>query len=74
VARAEGVRLEGAPGGGSAVVEIPVRVDIGSAGRAASALLQGGEVDVRLTGNAAVAGLPLPLDIRARLPARRQAP
>ncbi|HEY6100098.1 MAG TPA: LEA type 2 family protein [Anaeromyxobacter sp.] len=71
VARAEGARIESVPGGASAVLEIPVRVDLASAGRAASNLLRGGEVDVELTGKADVAGLPLPLDLRARVPARR---
>jgi hypothetical protein len=31
----------------------------------------GKEVLVELTGTAGVAGLPLPLDLRARVPARR---
>lgn len=71
VARAEGARIEAVPGGASAIVEIPVRVDLASAGRAASDLVKGGDVDVQLTGKADVAGLPLPLDLRARVPARR---
>jgi LEA14-like dessication related protein len=71
VASAQGAPLAGAPGGASAIVEIPVRVNLASAGRAAAALVQGGEVDVQLTGKAAVAGLPLPLDLHARVPARR---
>lgn len=71
VARAEGARIESVQGGASAVVEIPIHVDLVSAGRAASSLVQGGEVDVELSGKADVAGLPLPLDLRARVPARR---
>jgi len=71
VARAEGASLGVVPGGGSAIVEIPVRIDVLSAGRAAAELARGGEVQVELTGKAALAGLTLPLDLRARVPARR---
>lgn len=71
VARAEGARIDAVPGGASAIVEIPVRVELASAGRAATALVQGGDVDVQLTGKADLAGLPLPLDLKARVPARR---
>jgi LEA14-like dessication related protein len=71
VARADGAALAGVPGGASAVVAIPVRLDVGSAGRAAADLARGGEVDVGLTGRAMVGGIPLPLDLRARVPARR---
>jgi LEA14-like dessication related protein len=71
VARAEATRVQVIPAGASAVVEIPVNVDLGGAGLAASALLTGGDVDVHLTGEADLGGVPLPLDLRARLPARR---
>jgi LEA14-like dessication related protein len=71
VAQAQGARIEGVPGGGNAIVEIPVRVDLASAGRVANDLARGGEMDVALTGKANLAGLPLPLDVRARVPARR---
>lgn len=71
VARAEGARLTPVPGGASAVMEIPVKIDLASAGRAATDLVRGGEVLVELSGTAALAGLPLPLDLRARVPARR---
>jgi LEA14-like dessication related protein len=71
VARTEGARLQAIPGGASATIEIPVRVDLAAAGRAASDLMQGGDVDVRLQGKADVAGLPLPVDVSARVPARR---
>jgi LEA14-like dessication related protein len=71
VARADGAALAPVARGASAVVAIPVRVELASAGRAASQLLQGGEVLVGLTGKADVAGLPLPLDLEARVPARR---
>jgi LEA14-like dessication related protein len=71
VARTDGARLQGIPAGASATIEIPVRVDLASAGRAASDLVQGGDVDVHLLGKADVAGLPVPVDVRARVPARR---
>ncbi len=71
VARAEGASVASVPGSGSAIVEIPVRIDVLSAGRAATDLARGAEVQVELTGKADVAGLPLPLDLRARVPARR---
>jgi LEA14-like dessication related protein len=71
VADAAGARLEAMPPGSSAVVELPVRVSLASAGRADSALVAGGDVDVQLSGKAVVAGLPIPLDLRARVPARR---
>lgn len=71
VASAEAARLQEIPGGGSAVIEIPVNVDLAGAGLAASALLTGGDVNVHLTGEASLAGVPLPLDLRARVPARR---
>jgi LEA14-like dessication related protein len=71
VARAEGARLPEVSARGSTVVAIPVRLDLGSAGRAAAELSGGGEVDVGLSGRAHVAGIPLPLELRARVPARR---
>jgi LEA14-like dessication related protein len=71
VARAQGASVAAVPGGGSAIVEIPVRIDVLSAGKVASELARGGDVQVDLTGNAQLAGLPLPLDVRGRVPARR---
>jgi LEA14-like dessication related protein len=71
VARAEGASVGAVPGKGSAIVEIPVKIDVLSAGRVATDLARGGEVQVELTGNAQLAGLPLPLDLRGRVPARR---
>ena len=71
VARTDGARLQAIPGGASATIEIPVRVDLAAAGRVASQLVQGGDVDVQLLGKADLAGLPLPVDVRARVPARR---
>jgi LEA14-like dessication related protein len=71
VAKAAGASVAAVPGGGSAVVEIPVRVDVLSAGRVATELARGAEVQVELTGKAELAGLPLPLELRGRVPARR---
>jgi LEA14-like dessication related protein len=71
VAHAAGVDLSGIAAGSSAVVAIPVRLDLASAGRAAAALTGGGEVQVDLDGKATVAGIPLPLDLSGRVPARR---
>lgn len=71
VARAEGKALAAVPGGKDAVIAIPVKVNLLQAGRAASALVQGGNVDLGLTGTADLAGLPLPLDWSGRVPARR---
>jgi LEA14-like dessication related protein len=71
VARTDGAKLQAVPGGASTTIEIPVRVDLAAAGRVASDLVQGGDVDVHLQGKADVAGLPLPVDVRARVPARR---
>ena len=71
VARAEGASVGAVPGGGSAVVDIPVKIDVASAGRVAADIARGNDVQVELTGKAQLAGLPLPLDLRARVPARR---
>jgi LEA14-like dessication related protein len=71
VARAQGASVRAVPGGGSAIVEIPVRIDVASAGRVAADLARGGDVQVELTGKAELAGLPLPLDLRGRVPAHR---
>jgi LEA14-like dessication related protein len=71
VVRAQGASVGEVPGGGSAVVEIPVRIDVLSAGKVASELARGGDVQVELTGSARLAGLPIPLDLRGRVPARR---
>lgn len=71
VASVAGAPIAAVAGGASAIVELPVRVNLLGAGRAAAGLARGGEVDVGLTGTAEVAGLPLPLDLRGRVPARR---
>src|SRR6266545_755012 len=42
-----------------------------AAGRAAADLARGGEVQVDLTGKASLAGIPIPLELKGRVPARR---
>jgi LEA14-like dessication related protein len=54
-------------GSSSSVVAIPVRISLLGAGRAAAAIVQGGPVDVALTGSASFGGIPVPLDLHARL-------
>jgi LEA14-like dessication related protein len=71
VARAQRADLAAVAAGSSAMVEIPLRFDLASAGRAAADLARGGDVDVGLTGTALVGGIPLPLELRAKLPVRR---
>lgn len=71
VARTDGAELAAVAAGGSAVVAIPVRLDIASAGRVAAELSRGGDVQVDLSGKAVVGGIPLPLDLRGKVPARR---
>jgi LEA14-like dessication related protein len=71
IAKGQVGRLESLAPGASAVMEIPVSMDPAAAVRAASLLGQGGDVDVHLTGRVVVAGLQLPLDLRARAPAHR---
>lgn len=71
VARGDGRPLAAVPGTGSAVVSIPIRIDLLEAGRAASDLVRGSPVDVNLRGTADVGGLPVPLDLGGRMPAQR---
>jgi LEA14-like dessication related protein len=71
VARAAALDVAPVSAGGSAIVTIPVRLDLASAGRAAAALTGGGNVPVDLDGKANLAGLQLPLDLKGNVPARR---
>lgn len=71
VASGDGRALAAVPANGGTVVAIPIRVNLAGAGRAASELVRGGAVDVGLHGTADVGGVPIPLDLAARLPARR---
>jgi LEA14-like dessication related protein len=71
VARAETVEMHPIASGASAVVVIPVRVDVGSAGRVAADVARGADVQVGLKGNASLAGIPFPVDLHGTLPAHR---
>ncbi len=53
------------------MVAIPLTVNLAQVGRVASELVKGGPVDVGLNGTADLAGIPVPLALSARLPARR---
>ena len=71
VARAAAVDVAPVAGGSSAVIAIPVKLDIASAGRAAAALVGGGDVPVGLGGKANLGGIPFPVDLKGNVPARR---
>jgi LEA14-like dessication related protein len=71
VARADAISVAPVAGGTSAVVAIPVRLEVAEAGRAAAELARGGEVHVELGGKANLAGIPFPLDLKGNVPARR---
>jgi LEA14-like dessication related protein len=63
VARAEGAPLAGVGGGARGEVVIPIRLDLLSAGKAAADLARGGEVRVRISGTAQVAGFSVPFEL-----------
>jgi LEA14-like dessication related protein len=71
VARAQALDVAPLAKGTSAVVAIPVRLDVGSAGRAAAEVARGGDVEVDLSGKATLGGIPLPLHLAGKVPARR---
>jgi LEA14-like dessication related protein len=71
VARAEGAPTAAVSPGSTGTITLPVRVDLRSAGRAATDLALGGNVRVRMLGTASVAGLDIPLDLDSVVPARR---
>jgi hypothetical protein len=71
VARTDGRGVGAVLGGEATVVSIPIKLSLAGAGRAVSAVVQGGPVDVALRGEASFGGIPIPLDLRARLPAIR---
>lgn len=70
VARVNDRALSTLGGSGSAVVAIPVQLELAEAGRAAVELVRGGKVDVALRGSADVAGLQVPLDLGGKFSAR----
>jgi LEA14-like dessication related protein len=67
VARGDGKGLAPVAAGSSAVVTLPVRLSVLGAAQAASQIASGNAVEVALRGDARVAGIPLPLDLRAKL-------
>lgn len=71
VAQAAALDVAPVAGRSSAIVAIPVKLDVASAGRAAAALAGGGEVPVELGGKANLAGIPFPLDLKGTVPSRR---
>ena len=71
VARAEGMEFAPVPPRSSGEILVPVRLDFLSAGRAARDLARGDDVRVRLSGEAQLAGLPVPFELDAMVPARR---
>lgn len=71
VVRAQDAALVRVAGGAAQTVSIPVRVKVLEAGRAATELARGAPVPLGLTGTAAVAGISVPLDLAATMPARR---
>ena len=71
VARAENAPLAAVAAGHTGTLELPVKVDFRSAGKAAMDVARGGEVRVRLQGTAEVAGMAIPLDVDSTVPARR---
>ncbi len=70
VARVNDRALSTVAGNGSAVIAIPVQLDLQEAGRAAMDLVRGGRVNVGLRGAADVAGLQVPLDLGGNFSAR----
>ena len=71
VARAQALEVAPVAKGTSAVVAIPVKLDVRSAGRAAADVARGGDVEVDLSGQATLAGLPLPLHLAGKVPTGR---
>ncbi len=71
VARGDDRPVQLVPAGGKGVVSIPLKIQLAEVGRAATELVRGGAVDVGLSGTADLAGIPVPLELRAKLPARR---
>jgi LEA14-like dessication related protein len=71
VARADGAPLAAVAGNGASTIALPVKLNVLGASTAAAQVARGGEVDVALRGEARLAGIPIPLNLAARLPARR---
>lgn len=63
VASVDGEALAGVAAKTEGRVTIPVRLSLANAGRALGALMRGGAADLRVTGEAKVGALPVPLDL-----------
>jgi LEA14-like dessication related protein len=63
-ARATAASLASVPAGGSAVLDVPVKVDLLAAGLGAGQALAGGRAEVVLSGSAAWGSLRIPVELR----------
>jgi LEA14-like dessication related protein len=70
VATVDGEAMAGVPAHQEARVVIPVRLSLLGAGRALSSAVRGGSVDLRLSGQAKVGALPVPLDLSGKASGR----
>jgi LEA14-like dessication related protein len=70
VATVDGQALAVIPARKEGRVVIPVRLSLLGAGRALSTVLRGGSADLRVTGEARLGALPVPLDLRGKAVAR----
>jgi LEA14-like dessication related protein len=71
VVKVENRPISGVAGNGSAVLSIPIDLDLAEAGRAASDLARGLEVPVAVHGEADLAGARLPVELAGRFSASR---
>jgi LEA14-like dessication related protein len=70
VARVDDHQLAAVPAGGNVLSSIPIDLDLAEAGRAVADLARGGQVEVEVHGTAEIAGVKLPIELRAKLPPR----
>ena len=66
VATSEGEVLGGVAARSQGRITIPVRLSLLGAGRALAAAVRGGSADLRITGQAKVGALPVPLDLQGK--------
>jgi LEA14-like dessication related protein len=66
VATADGEALAGVAARTEGRVVIPVRLSLLGAGRALAAVVRGGTADLRVTGEAKLGSLPVPLDVAGK--------
>jgi LEA14-like dessication related protein len=70
VASSEGEALGGVAARSQGKLVIPVRLSLLGAGRALGAAVRGGAADLRLTGQATVGSVPVPVDLRGKASGR----